>query len=147
LTKLVPLTTACKNLVDAAAATLQENTSADFSILTELGTLKGVRPEPLESQESVLKIGRTTGLTRGRVSAFEVDDIWVRYDTGLLGFDRQIEIAPLGDGPFSLGGDSGSLIVDESFHAVGLLFAGNDVDTSYANPIQTVLEALGARLL
>jgi len=147
LAKLVPLTASGKNLVDTAAAVLQENVSADLGTLTGLGALRGLRPEPLEGQEKVFKIGRTTGLTQGRVSAFEVDDIWVRYDTGLLGFDRQIEIAPVGDRPFSLGGDSGSLIVDDSLRAVGLLFAGNDIDTSYANPIQTVLEVLGAQLL
>jgi hypothetical protein len=147
LIKLVPLTVIRKNFVDTAAGRLQDGISADFDTLTGLGTLNGVRTEPLEGQESVFKIGRTTGLTRGRVSAFEVDDVWIRYDTGLLGFDRQIEIAPLENGPFSLGGDSGSLIVDESLRAVGLLFAGNDVDVTYANPIQAVLAALGARLL
>jgi hypothetical protein len=65
----------------------------------------------------------------------------------VIGFDRQIEIAPLDGNPFSLGGDSGSVIVDEGMRAVGLLFAGNDVDVTYANPIQTVLQTLGARPL
>jgi hypothetical protein len=147
LAKLVPLTAGGKNLVDAAAAILQENISADFGTLTGQGALQGVRSEPLEGQERVFKIGRTTGLTQGHVSAFEVDDVWIQYDIGLLGFDRQIEIAPVGGSPFSLGGDSGSLVVDESLRAVGLLFAGNDVDVSYANPIQAVLETLGARML
>jgi hypothetical protein len=135
------------NLIDAAVATLQEGMEVDFDTLPGLGTLDGTRTAPLEGEEVVLKIGRTTGITRGRVSAFEVDDIWVRYDMGIIGFNRQIEIAPLDPSPFSLGGDSGALIVDESFRAVGLLFAGNDVDVTYANPIQTVLDTFTARLL
>jgi hypothetical protein len=145
LSKFEPLSTSGKNFVDAAVAALSED--ADFHTLPGLGTLNGVRPDPLEGEEIVFKIGRTTGLTRGRVSAFEIDDVRVQYDIGVIGFDRQIEIAPLDGSPFSLGGDSGSLIVDESLRAAGLLFAGNDVDVTYANPIQTVLQTLGARLL
>jgi hypothetical protein len=147
LSRFEPLNASGKNLVDAAVATLRRGISADFCALPGLGTLDGTRDEPLEGEEIVFKIGRTTGLTRGRVSAFEIDDVWVRYDLGVIGFDRQIEIAPLDGNPFSLGGDSGSVIVDAGMRAVGLLFAGNDVDVTYANPIQTVLQTLGARLL
>ena len=147
LSKFETLTTTGKNLLDGAVAVLSENASGDFDALTGLGTLNGVRPDPLDGDEIVFKIGRTTGVTRGRVSAFEIDDVWIQYDIGVIGFDRQIEIAPIEGIPFSLGGDSGSLIVDENLRAVGLLFAGNDVDITYANPIQTVLQTLGARLL
>jgi hypothetical protein len=147
LSRFEPLNASGKNLVDAAVATLRFGISADFGALAGLGRLDGARAEPLEGEEIVFKIRRTTSLTRGRVSAFEIDDVWVRYDLGVIGFDRQIEIAPLDGNPFSLGGDSGSVIVDEGMRAVGLLFAGNDVDVTYANPIQTVLQTLGARPL
>ena len=147
LSRAEPLRGSGKNLIDAAVAVLRNGISGDFDTLTGLGTLAGVRSAPLEGEETVFKLGRTTGLTRGRISAFEVDDVWVRYDKGLIGFDRQIEITPADGSPFSLGGDSGSLILDESLHAVGLLFAGNDVDVTYANPIQTVLQIFRARLL
>lgn len=146
LSRFEPLNPA-GNLIDAALAALREDVGGDFATLTSLGTLNGIRTAPLEGEEVVFKVGRTTGLTRGRISAFEVDDIWVRYDMGVIGFNRQIEIAPLESSPFSLGGDSGSLIVDESLRAVGLLFAGNDVDVTYANPIRTVLDSFAARLL
>jgi hypothetical protein len=147
LSKFEALTATGKNLLDGALAALSEDTSGDFGTLTGMGTLNGMRPDPLDGDEIVFKIGRTTGVTRGRISAFEIDDVWIQYDIGVIGFDRQIEIAPTEGSPFSLGGDSGSLIVDESLRAVGLLFAGNDVDITYANPIQTVLQTLGARLL
>ncbi|MCZ6699237.1 MAG: hypothetical protein O7D94_09935, partial [Planctomycetota bacterium] len=88
-----------------------------------------------------------TGLTRGRVSAIEVDRVLVEYDMGVLRFDEQIEIEPVGTRPFSLGGDSGSLIVDRRRRAVALLFAGNDVDATFANPIGAVLDALRSDLI
>ena len=63
-------------------------------------------------------------------------------------FDNQIEIEPLRiDRPFSLGGDSGSLIVDSGGRGLALLFAGNDVDATYANPLRTVLTKLKVELL
>lgn len=146
LSRFEPLRKTGNNLIDAAVATLDESIGFDARTLTGLGQLNGVRIDPLLGDEVVLKVGRTTGVTRGRVSAFEVDDIWVGFDMGVIGFDRQIEIAPIEEGPFSLGGDSGSLIVDEDRRAVGLLFAGNDVDVTYANPIEKVLSTLAVRI-
>jgi hypothetical protein len=73
--------------------------------------------------------------------------MFVEYDRGVLEFNNQLEIAPADGVPFSLGGDSGSLIVDRHRHAVGLLFAGNDVDATFANPIESVLSALDAALV
>jgi hypothetical protein len=40
----------------------------------------------------VAKLGRTTGLTRGRVTAFEVDYVVVQCGMGLLRFDGQFEV-------------------------------------------------------
>ena len=97
--------------------------------------------------EIVYKIGRTTGRTRGRVTAVEMDSLRVEYDMGVISFDGQIEIEPANAGAFSRGGDSGSLIVDERLCAIGLLFAGNGVDATYANPITDVLEALDVQLV
>lgn len=141
-----PLSNVGSNLIDAAVAALLDGIQEDRQTFGSLGALQGVRSSPIEEDEVVFKIGRTTGLTRGRVSAFEVDDVSVDFDMGEVSFDRQIEIEPLDEEPFSLGGDSGSLIVDENLRAVGLLFAGNDVDATYANPIDTVLRSLRARL-
>jgi hypothetical protein len=88
-------------------------------------------------------------LTRGRVTAFELDNVVVGYDLGNLRFDNQIEIEGAGDEAFSAGGDSGSLIVvADSREAIALLFAGGDVGGSngkgltYANPLRTVLDKL-----
>ena len=94
------------------------------------------------------KVGRTTGTTRGRVSAFELDNVVVEFGLGFLKFDNQVEIEGAESDPFSQGGDSGSLIVDADRRAVALLFAGSDLGGSnslgltYANPIRAVLDAL-----
>ena len=131
-----------RNRVDAALGALEDEVEYYVNWMESFGDVTGVRTGMLDEGETVYKIGRTTGVTRGRVSAIEVDGLEVEYDTGTMEFDGQLEIAPAGDEPFSLGGDSGSLIVDDRRRAVALLFAGNDVDATYANPIGAVLDAL-----
>jgi hypothetical protein len=87
------------------------------------------------------------------VTAFELDDVTVQFDIGLLRFNNQVEIEGAGDAPFSQGGDSGSLIVDADRRAVGLLFAGGDhggtngKGLTYANPLRSVLDALKVDLV
>ena len=99
----------------------------------------------------VQKYGRTTGLTHGVVEAINVTILacYAEFFTRCVQsatFDNQIAIADLG-APFSLGGDSGSLIVtdDASRNPVGLLFAGGG-GTTFANPIDAVLDALGVTI-
>jgi hypothetical protein len=137
------------NRVDAAIASLAADVEYYSSWIEGRGGIAGVRDEPLETGTIVYKVGRTTGLRRGRIEAIELDDLVVGdYYAGDLVFDDQIEIAPAGPpNPFSRGGDSGSLIVDARHRAVGLLFAGNDTTATYANPIERVLSDLGVRLV
>lgn len=150
LAGLVPLDASTTALVDAAVAALEEDTvDLTYPSGPVTGTARVVGAETVE------KIGRTTGVTRGRVTAFELDDVVVGYgpEVGEVSFDDQIEVEGLGRGPFSRGGDSGSLVyVPATGRAVGLLFAGsetggeNGAGLTYLNPIDTVLEALGAEL-
>lgn len=140
------------NYVDAALGTIKNRIPIEFRTLTGFGSLNGMAADPVEAGEEVAKLGRTTGLTRGRVTAFELDHVVVAYDRGNLRFDNQIEIEGAGAGPFSQGGDSGSLIIDRDGLAVALLFAGGDQGGSngrgltYGNPIRTVLDALAVDL-
>lgn len=137
-----------KNRVDAAVATIEEGIEYYYSELATLGNITGVRSEPLDEGELVYKVGRTTGVTKGRVSAIELDSLEVEFDMGDIEFDGQVEIEPFTTRkPFSLGGDSGSLIVDSRRRAVALLFAGNDVDATFASPIAAVLDALKVDLV
>ncbi len=92
----------------------------------------------------VMKYGRTTGQTTGKVYAINAT-VNVGYDTGVARFVGQIVITP---GTFSAGGDSGSLIVVNNkksvdhLKPVGLLFAGSSSYT-IANPIDAVLNRFG----
>ncbi|GAA0600922.1 hypothetical protein GCM10009416_43600 [Craurococcus roseus] len=147
----VPLRRNGGNRVDAAIGELDERIRFDALTLTGLGALDGVRAEPLLPGDRVAKVGRTTGLTRGRVSAVEVDGVVVGFETGDLSFDGQIEVEGVG-GPFSAGGDSGSLVVDSDLRACGLLFAGSDrggsggLGLTFLNEIAPVLRGLGLSL-
>jgi hypothetical protein len=152
LAALVRLKRIGKNFVDCAVADLDDGVPANETKLTGLGKLRGVGDVFVDEGTRVAKLGRTTGLTRGRVTAFELDNVTVGFDLGVLRFDNQIEIEGGGSGPFSAGGDSGALIVGADRRAVALLFAGSDQGgangqgLTYANPIHAVLDALQIEL-
>jgi hypothetical protein len=147
LLRFVKLKKVGANLVDAAVASIDATIKFDHRTLTGLGKLAGLG-DPVLADDAVGKVGRTTGTTKGRVTAFELDNVVVGYGIGYLKFDGQLEIEGVDSGPFSQGGDSGSLIVDADRRAVALLFAGGDIGGSngqgltYANPIRAVLDAL-----
>lgn len=152
LTGFVKIKRGSPNLVDAAFATLADGVEADLPKLTGLGKLKGAGDAFVDEGTRVAKLGRTTGLTRGRLKAFELDNVTVEFDLGVARFDNQIEIEGEGDEPFSQGGDSGSLIVGEDRRGLALLFAGSDQGgangqgLTYANPIHAVLDTLKLEL-
>jgi hypothetical protein len=154
LSRFVRLKKTGANLVDAAVAALEAGIEFNARTLAGLGgSLAGVGEPFLDEGTPVGKVGRTTATTRGKVTAFELDNVHVGYDIGSLRFDNQVEVEGDGDAPFSQGGDSGSLIVDADRKAVALLFAGGDLGGSngkgltYANPIDAVLRTLKVELL
>jgi hypothetical protein len=156
LDRFIPISFSRSNVVDCAVASLLE--SIEFYVgWTEAlpGRIRGVRP--LSEDDLGLKVrkaGRTTGVTRGIVTQVEIDRL--RVDMGepdtprVATFSDQFEVIGEDGRPFSLGGDSGSLIVDEDGFAVGLLFAGGQdtrgIDLTFANRIETVLEKLGVQM-
>lgn len=81
----------------------------------------------LGPEEVVCKVGRTTGSTLGLVSAVALDNVPVWTPQGNVVFDNVLEIRWLADDlPFSLPGDSGSVVFAEAegdLIAVGLHFA------------------------
>ena len=95
--------------------------------------------------EGVAKSGRTTGLTCSTVAVIDLQTS-VSYQTQCNGgttfevtYKNQISIS---GGGFSAGGDSGSLIVDDSMaDPVALLYGGSDTET-VGNPVADVLAAL-----
>ncbi len=151
LAEYVPIAPVGINLVDCAFATLVDGVGVDP--VGMLGALGNGMVAPQDADQ-VQKLGRTTGLTAGRVSAFNVRSLIVEYEISpTVRFDGQIEIQAQDGGDFSLGGDSGSLIVSDGDRVpVGLLFAGSDQGgdaggpVTYANPIAEVLAALNVEL-
>nr|WP_294501676.1 hypothetical protein [uncultured Rhodopila sp.] len=141
-----------ENIVDVAVGSLVPSVTFDPVSLTGSGNLRGMRQPQLEPGDPVLKIGRSSGLTFGIVTAIELDSVAVAYDTGTHVFDRQIEIEGTGSNAFSASGDSGSMIVDESGLACGLLFAGsehggtNGKGLTFANDIHQVFATLHLEL-
>lgn len=154
LAAAVPLVSNGVNHADAALVRLDDALAGSVDPTYPAGRLVGTFVA--EGEEHVEKIGRTTGVTHGFVSAIEVDDVVVDYGEGVgaLRFDGQIEVSGSGDGPFSRGGDSGSLVYEPSTRrALGLLFAGSETGgdngrgLTYCNPVEDVLSLLGAHLL
>lgn len=152
LTKWIDLKRNGANLCDAAIAAIVKGIDADLLTYKGIGKLAGVRVDPLELGMAVSKVGRTTGVTRGRISAIELDKVVIQYDLGMLSFDDQVEIESTGASAFSAGGDSGSLILDEKHRGCALLFAGSETGgqngrgLTYANPIAIVLKRLAIDL-
>lgn len=149
LTAWAPLRRPGPNLVDAAIAEVDDGIDVDLVTVTGAATpFTGVRTSPIEPGEAVFKVGRTTQMTQGLVTAIEVDSVVVNYEIGELSFDRQIELEGAGDAAFSAGGDSGSFVADDNGEVFGLLFAGGDVGGSngrgltYVNDMSSVMSHL-----
>jgi hypothetical protein len=102
---------------------------------------------------AVYKVGRSTGRTEGRVTAFALDRCRVDYASGPVTFRGQIEIESTNQKPFSSSGDSGSLILTDDRQPLGLLCscsaAGGTFNSglTYANPISAIMETLGVAFL
>lgn len=152
LSRFVRLKPGQANLVDCAIAKLNAGIAIDTTLMQGIGSLAGKRASELEIGDLVHKVGRTTGVRHGKVTAIELDGVTVEYEIGIISFDNQIEIEGAGTKSFSDAGDSGSLIVDDQMKGSALLFAGGDHGGSngkgltYANPISAVLKALKVKL-
>ncbi len=101
----------------------------------------------------VKKVGRTTGMTHGQIQGEFTTPLGIPYQAdrfrSMVYFQNTWSVTTPTLDPFSLGGDSGSLVVTEDgTKAVGLVFAGATTGAvSYIIPIRSVLEALGATLV
>jgi len=137
--------TARLNRVDAAAAVMKDGIQwvQGFLPLRELPPPTSTAAPRLDDQ--VVKVGRTTGLTRGVVVNLDVTVGPVYYPGGQCWFEDVFEVEGLENSSFSDSGDSGAIVMRTNGEIVGLLFAGNGQQT-YAVPIHTVFDVLGCRL-
>jgi len=136
------------NHVDAAIARMDPDVRVAEDHLEHLGPLAGVSDARARvtagERVNVYKIGRTTFLTSGRVTAVDFE-VMTYFSGQKTRFEKQIEID--GDsGMFGDLGDSGSLVVDEKFFGTGLFFAVGENGKSYANHLEPALSALRIEL-
>ncbi len=150
LTRFVEIKGTGTNSVDCAIAEIINGVSVNPRHMPRVGKLSSTTPIAAVNGMLVMKTGRTTGFTKGKV--FDVSaDVNVPYEDKhgnkfVATFSDQILIVGT-PGEFSTNGDSGSLIVDQaSKQATGLLFAGSSSHT-IANHIGVVLEKLGVTLV
>ncbi|HCY77520.1 MAG TPA: hypothetical protein DHV28_16515 [Ignavibacteriales bacterium] len=139
--------------VDVGVASIISGMVDPTGSILEIGTLSANTVAAYVNQP-VKKSGRTTGLTRSKISGLNAT-INVAYENECAGgsaftktFTGQIVISNKAS-KFLAGGDSGSLMVEDvttNPRAVGLLFAGSTV-TAIANPIDQVLSFLGATMV
>jgi len=143
----VPLGTAN---VDAALATANSNVDSTGTIM-DVGVPCSEIQAPVVGL-NVIKSGRTTGLTYGRVQAINTS-VSIQYQKGChsgtkftISYTNQVTIVPVAPSTsFSIAGDSGSLIVsnDGTPNPTSLLFAGSST-TTIGNPIASVVSAFQA---
>lgn len=127
------------NLVDCALAHPLDEKLISPEII-EIGKVAGIGEA--KPGLPIKKSGRTSGLTKGKVSAVRVTlNVTMGHSSDVVRFQEQV-MAELKSAP----GDSGSLVLDQENRAVGLLFAGSENHT-VCNPIQTVLDSLGVDIV
>lgn len=95
----------------------------------------------------VKKLGAVSSITKGFVYDTErTREIWIG-DIPYL-FINQIVIKSNSQEPFSLPGDSGSLILNEGNKVLGLLFAGSEhLGYTFANPINNIVKRMEVSLI
>lgn len=149
---LVKISSLPNSNVDVGVATVISGMVSSDGAILEIGTLSA-NTVAASINQAVKKSGRTTGLTRSKISGLNAT-VSVTYENECAGgtaftktFTGQIVIANKGS-KFLNSGDSGSLMVedvDTNPRAVGLLFAGSSF-SAIANPIDEVLTTLGNKL-
>jgi len=134
------------NQVDAAVARIEQAVQFSQSYLParQLAPPAGVAAP--QYGDHVFKVGRTTGLTHGSITAVNTVVGPIPYAPGPCWFNQQFEIVGDAGTLFSDHGDSGSAIINAAGQVIGLLYAGNGTQT-YACPIGAVLAALACTLL
>jgi hypothetical protein len=147
-----------KGRADAAIARLSDDATEFYPRwMPGIGEMARVPIADRLSIRCVVKRGRTSGVTRGTISAFDLDGVEIDYSddedgSRIVSFDHQLEfVGPRRNAPFSKPGDSGSFILDaETLRPAALLFAGGrdskGIDRTLGHFMPEVLAEMGARI-
>jgi hypothetical protein len=140
------------NFYDFAMAEIVNESMSDAKAyeIMDIGPVKGM--EDINLGDKVMKRGRTTRKTTGRVVAVAVETT-VDYQGFPCNFIDQVVITGIPETiPFSLAGDSGSCIVssDPPHRAKALLYAGGTgeggIDFTVASPIKKIAEDFNLKI-
>jgi len=131
-------TASVPNQFDAAVAEVKDPALVATGTMYGIPTYSPANVLLPQTGQRVAKMGRTTGLTTGTIVNPVVNGVKVNYGTTyamrVAEFDNVIAIVGDQGQPFSLPGDSGSLVLDEnSGGPVALLFAGDGTTTTCCN--------------
>lgn len=144
LSYLVDIDRSAPNRMDAAIAEVLPELKPQYTVGLKnriSGTADVVNGMKVE------KFGRSTGHTKGKVTTRNLD-IQVDFDGKQIDFQDQFEVKGNRGAMFCDAGDSGALIFQkDTLKAVGLLFAGTDDGTTFASPIDEVLDTFSVKIL
>ena len=135
--KFIGLIKPYENYVDCAIAKLT-NFSLASRRIQEIGNVKGISKAYINLE--VIKIGRTTDLTEGKVNTIGTT-IKIKFGK----FKSAIFKDQIVSDNFVKGGDSGSLLLNKENKAVGLVFALVE-GKCISNNIQRVLDSLNVSI-
>ena len=125
------------NYMDAAIAKLNSKSLVDkHNLIAKVGSVKGVAAA-IENQK-IKMVGSTTGLSEGFVATIGATTKEVIYPDGKKAFFKNQNLAALKNA----GGDSGSIILNQSNEAIGLFFAGSGPKVAIFTDMKLVLNAL-----
>jgi hypothetical protein len=127
------------NQMDAAIAEL--TTESSCATLPAFYGLPSSQPAAARLDLAVLKVGRTTELTRGSLKAIDVK-VKITFPSGTAKFVGQL----LTSKDFGSFGDSGSLVVtdDGEHHPVGMVIGGGSNGSAIVTPIGAILDRFHA---
>jgi hypothetical protein len=128
------------NIMDAAIIRTSEDKMSNRTLPDGYGVPLTLTIRNVTLGTKVQKYGRTTGYTKGTVTAVN-STLSIGSTDGTAIFVNQIEFTGVNGLIFGDHGDSGSLIVAADRRPVALLFGGDDVThVAFGNPIQPILD-------
>ncbi len=102
-----------------------------------------------KKRKTTVKVKSTANNSAASIGyVYDIDiSATIKYPDGKYrSLSNLIVIKTYGNTPFTVGGDSGSLVVDEWDYAVGVVVAGNETDTTFVIPISIIFESLNLKI-
>jgi hypothetical protein len=131
------------NTMDAAIAEVASPSSVSCATPAAFYGFPSATVAAPATRLPIMKVGRTTELTRGEIKAIDVR-VKIKFPSGTAVFDEQM----LTSRAFGDFGDSGSLVVtdDGTKRPVGIVIGGTNNGTAIVTPIAPILARFNATI-